>query len=365
VQAERSAALSEQGMDHFFPLRVASLAAETRDAKVITLDVPDAWARAFRFLPGQHLVVRVLLDGNEVRRAYSICSACHEPLRITVKRVTDGRLSGWLNDRLQPDDRLYCMPPRGRFGGALMPALARRHVAFAAGSGITPVFSIIKTVLALEPRSDFTLFYGNRTSSAIIFREALQELKDRYPNRFSLQFLLSREHRDVSLLHGRMDRSKCDALLNTWLDPSGVDVFYLCAPAGVMHAAYESLLGHGVDPVKIRREHYAGGGQASVVDVAAGTAQTCRITVIQDGLARQFTSIKQGQTLLDAALEQGLEMPHACKAGVCASCRCKLLSGEVVRDNSFALEEAEAAQGFILACQSVPVSAEITVDCDS
>lgn len=353
-----------QRVNHFYPLCVVSLAAETSEAKVITLDVPDIWAERFRFQPGQHLIIRALLDGAEVRRAYSICSACNEPLRVVVKRVAEGRFSAWVHDRLQVGEVVECMPPRGRFCGPLTPAVARHHVAFAAGSGIGPVFSIIKTVLATEPESSFTLLYGNGTSSSIIFREALLELKDRYPIRFSLQFMLSREPSDVALWHGRIDRAKCDALLAKWLDTRRIDAAYLCGPSGMMDAVYESLVGHGVEAAKIHQERFANRQRVSSNAVPVRAGGVCRITVIQDGLARQFSTLVRDQTVLDMALEHGMDPPYACKAGVCATCRCRVLSGEVAQRDPFALERDEIAQGFILACQSVPISHELTIDYD-
>lgn len=354
-------------MSQFHSLRVANLANETRDAIVVTFDVPEEQRESFRFTPGQHLTLRANFEGEEIRRSYSICSAPFEgQVRVAIKRVQDGLFSTWANRELRPGHIIECMEPSGHFGATLFPEFARHHVAFAAGSGITPVLSILKTVLKEEPLSRFTLVYGNRASSSVIFKEELENLKDIYLGRFNLVFILSREHQDIDLFNGRIDREKCDLLLRQWIDPSDIDAAYICGPQSMMHDVSESLQAHGVAKENIKMELFGAALQAQRKPRALAPAgeQECKVTVIRDGLSRAFSLEKNKQTLLESALEQGIELPYSCKGGVCSSCRCKMVKGEVEMDVNFALEDYEVARGFILTCQSYPLTNEIVLDFD-
>ena len=354
-------------MSQFHSLRVASLTQETRDAVVVTFDVPEEQRDAFRFTPGQNLTLRAHFDGEEIRRSYSICSAPYEQkVSIAIKRVQDGQFSTWANKELRPGHMIECMCPSGGFGEPADPEHPRHHVAFAAGSGITPVISILKTILREEPNSRFTLVYGNRASSSVIFKEELENLKDQYIDRFRLVFILSREHQDIDLFNGRIDRAKADQLFKHWIDPSDIDVAYLCGPQTMMEDVYASLLEHGVPKESLRRELFG------VAPRTAGrprfsentSDQMCSVKVIQDGRQREITIHKNQKTVLEEALAQGVELPYSCKGGVCSTCRCKLTTGEVEMDVNFALEDYEVARGFILTCQSYPVSNELVLDFD-
>jgi ring-1,2-phenylacetyl-CoA epoxidase subunit PaaE len=255
----------------------------------------------------------------------------------------------------------------GHFYVPLKPDTARHHVAFAAGSGITPVLSIIKTTLATEPQSRFTLFYGNRASSSVIFKEELEDLKDRYLSRFNLVFILSREHQDIELFNGRIDRAKCDQLLERWIDAADIDVAYICGPQSMMEAVSASLQAHGVAKDHIKMELFSSGlptGPRKAAMITAPGNKECKVTLIQDGHKREFFAEKNKDTLLDSALKQGIELPYSCKGGVCSSCRCKMIAGEVEMDVNFALEDYEVARGFILTCQSYPLTNEIVLDYD-
>lgn len=355
-------------MSQFHPLRVASCRNETRDAAVVTFDVPAALRDAFRFVQGQHLTLRVQLDGQELRRSYSICSAPFEDtLRIAIKRVPDGLFSCWAHQHLKPGHIIDCMEPAGHFHVPLEPAAARHHVAFAAGSGISPVLSILKATLAAEPRSQMTLVYGNRTSASVLFREELADLKDRYTARFSLVHILSREQQDIELFTGRINRQKCDQLFQHWIDPSTIDIAYICGPGTMMEEVSESLRAHHIDDAQIKMELFSAGlprGPRTHTLPGESPAQQCRVTVIQDGRRRDFSLLRNQQTVLDSALEQGIELPYSCKGGVCSTCRCKLTRGEVEMGAQYALEDYEIARGFILPCQSYALSDELVLDYD-
>ncbi|AOY93782.1 phenylacetic acid degradation protein [Cupriavidus sp. USMAA2-4] len=355
-------------MSKFHELTVASVTRETRDAVAVTFAVPDALADAYRYVQGQHLTLRAGIDGEDVRRSYSICSAVQDRrLRVAIKRVEGGRFSNWANDTLHPGMTLEVMPPAGHFHVPLAEANRRHYVAFAAGSGITPMLSIIKTTLMTEPGSRFTLFYGNRASSSVLFKEELEDLKDTYLERFNLVFVLSREQLDIELFNGRIDGDKVRALLRHWVKPEDIDVAFICGPHSMMEEVAQALQESGVDKASIKRELFATSLPAArpVAHVHKQVGrQQCEVTVIQDGRTRRFTLDKHKETVLDAALAQGIELPYACKGGVCSTCRCKRIEGEVDMDVNFALEDYEVARGFILSCQSYAVSDKLVIDFD-
>jgi ring-1,2-phenylacetyl-CoA epoxidase subunit PaaE len=355
-------------MTKFHALRVADVRPETRDAVVVRFEVPASDADAFRYAAGQHLTLKAQIDGQEIRRSYSICASEQEQqLRVAIKRVDDGLFSNWAAEHLRPGATVEVMEPQGHFNVPLEPQGARHHVAFASGSGITPVLSLIKTTLAAEPHSRFTLIYGNRASSSVIFKEELEDLKDRYLTRLRLVFILSREQQDVDLFNGRIDAEKCDALLRHWVDPGDIDVAYICGPQSMMEQVSEQLVAHGLPKARIRMELFASAmpkGPRPERAARIKGAQGCTVTVIHHGLTRRFTMPKNKGTVLDAALEDGIELPYSCKGGVCGTCRCKLIKGEVDMDANYSLEDYELARGFVLACQSFPVTDELLIDLD-
>jgi ring-1,2-phenylacetyl-CoA epoxidase subunit PaaE len=355
-------------MSKFHRLAVARVERDTRDATVITFAVPDALRETFRHAQGQHVTLRADIDGDDVRRSYSICSPAPDgPLRIAVKRNPGGRFSNWANDRLKPGDTIDVMPPLGHFNVPLDPAHAGHYVAFAAGSGITPVLSIIATTLATEPRSEFTLFYGNRASGSVMFREELAALKDTCLERFNLVHVLSREAQDIELLHGRIDEAKAAALLTHWVDVDRVDAVFVCGPDGMMQAVAAALRARGVPEDKIRIERFATSipkhEHRPQRPPEPGHTE-CEVTVVLDGATRTFTLEKGRESILEAGLKAGVELPYSCKGGVCSTCRAKLVSGEADMDVNFALEDYEVARGFVLTCQSYPVTDKVTVDYD-
>jgi ring-1,2-phenylacetyl-CoA epoxidase subunit PaaE len=355
-------------MTQFHELIVTEVRPETRDAMVVSFSAPPQQAEAFRYQAGQHLTLKVRIDGEEVRRSYSICSSAQEQkLRVAIKRIDDGLFSNWATENLKPGTRIEGMEPQGHFNVPLMPEVARHHVAFASGSGITPILSLIKTTLAAEPRSRFTLIYGNRASHSVIFKDELEDLKDRYLTRFNLVFILSREQQDVDLFNGRIDGAKCEQLLRQWVDPKGIDVAYICGPQSMMEQVQAQLMASGLPKSQIKLELFAGamhkGPRPKRKAVVQG-AQGCGVTVIHHGLTREFTMPKNKESVLDAALEQGIELPYACKGGVCGTCRSKVLKGEVDMDANYSLEDYELARGFVLTCQSFPISDTLTLDLD-
>ena len=354
-------------MSKFHELPVASVERETRDAIAVTFDVPETLRDLFRFEPGQHLTLRTDIDGEDIRRSYSICAPAGGPLRIAVKRTPGGVFSMWANDALRPGTMLDVMPPMGHFNVPLDPGARHHYVGFAAGSGITPLLSIVTTALVTEPRSKFTLIYGNRASATVMFRDELAALKDRYLGRFNLVHVLSREPQDIELLHGRIDRAKADALFAQWVPVDDVDYAFICGPEGMMDAVRSSLIARGLLAERVRIERFAASipKHTHVPRPLPQAAQTeCEVSVVIDGSQRTFLLEKGRENIIDAGLRNGIELPFSCKGGVCSTCRCKLVAGEVDMDVNFALEDYEVARGFILACQSYPVTDKVTVDFD-
>ena len=355
-------------MSKFHRLPVARVDRETRDAIAITFAVPPALREQFRYTQGQHLTLRADLEGQDVRRSYSICSAVQDDaLRIAVKRAPGGLFSTWVNEALATGASLDVMPPMGHFNVPLDPAAARHYVGFAAGSGITPLLSIVKTTLAAEPRSQFTLFYGNRASGSVMFREELAALKDIHMTRFNLVHVLSREAQDVELLHGRIDQAKAEALLAHWVDVASVDAAFVCGPEGMMDAVTAALKARGVPESKIRIERFAASipkHQHVARPLPQAAQSECEVTAIIDGTRKTFLLEKEKENIIEAGLRNGIELPYSCRGGVCSTCRCKLIEGEVDMDVNFALEDYEVARGFILSCQSYPVTDKVVVDFD-
>ncbi len=355
-------------MSKFYPLTVARVKQETRDAIAVTFDVPEALQAAFAYQQGQHLTLRALIDGEDVRRSYSICSAVQDrQLRVAIKRTPGGLFSNWANANLKAGDTLEVMPPMGHFNVPLDPGSARHYLAFAAGSGITPVLSIVKTTLQAEPDSRFTLVYGNRASSSVIFRDELTDLKDTYLERLKIVYVMSREQQDIELFNGRITREKCELFLRHWIDVADIDVAFVCGPEDMMHGVSAALQEAGLPKERIRIELFA----ASIPKHAhkprrfdTGASHQTEVTVIMDGTAASFTMDQDKESLLDAGLRAGLDMRYSCKGGVCSTCRCKVVEGQVEMDVNYALEDYEVARGFVLSCQSFPLTERVVVDFD-
>jgi ring-1,2-phenylacetyl-CoA epoxidase subunit PaaE len=332
----------------------------------ISLEVPHELRETFAFAPGQHIAL--MRDGaaEGVRRSYSVCSPVGGPLRVAVKRIPGGSFSSYAHERLQAGDRLQVLPPDGRFGPQLDPRQARHYVAVAAGSGITPVLSIIASVLEHEPQSRVTLLYGNRTVASIMFLEELEALKNRDPTRLELIHVLSREPRDADLLEGRIDGPKLTRLIEQLIPVSDVDQWFLCGPLGMVEGARDVLLSAGVAATAIRRELFHAEDVAPVTrtfaDDAAGGAA---VRIVLDGRTTELTVPRDGRSILDATLAARPDAPYACKGGVCGTCRCRLVEGEVEMAHRYALEDDELAAGVRLACQARPVTDRVVLDFDA
>ncbi len=354
----------------FHSLPIREVRKETRDAIVVTFDVPDALSETFSFRQGQFLTLRTHLQGQEERRSYSICATPREgPLRVAIKRVADGAFSSWAHDALVPGGRIDVAPPDGRFHLPLDPTVGRRYLAFAAGSGITPVISLIATTLAVEPRSSFTLVYGNRSSSSTMFREELLELKDRYLQRLSLLFVTSREKQEVDLFNGRIDRERTLALFDGWIDLGDTDYTFVCGPEGMLENVLAALAERGFDRSRTIVERFTSGERparaARPARIVAEDENDAHVSVMLDGAIRSFEVRKGEESVLEAGLRQGIDLPYSCKGGVCSTCRAQLRSGEVDMDVHFALEDYEVRAGVVLMCQSYPATDRVELDVDA
>ncbi len=355
-------------MSRFYPLTVAKVQQQTRDTIAVTFAVPPALAPAFAYRQGQHVTLRAWIGGDDVRRSYSICSAVQEgTLRVAIKCTPGGVFSSWANEHLQPGHTIDVMAPMGHFNVPLAAGNRRHYLAFAAGSGITPILSIIKTTLLTEPDSRFTLFYGNRASSSVIFKDELSDLKDQYLQRFTLTYIMSREQQDIDLFNGRITREKCAQLLQHWVRVEDIDVAFICGPQEMMHAVAGALQEAGMPKERIKIELFAASIPAhrhKPRQLDAGARHATEVTVIMDGSQVSFSMERDQESILDAGLRAGIDMRYSCKGGVCSTCRCKLVEGKVDMDANYALEDYEVARGFILSCQSFPVTDRVVVDFD-
>ncbi len=353
---------------HFEKLTVTDIRRETGDCISIAFNIPAELQHRFRFIQGQYITLKTTLDGEEIRRSYSICSSPldHE-LRIAVKKVEGGKFSTYANSLLRVGDVLDSMPPMGKFFTALNPQTKKYYTAFASGSGITPILSIIKTSLLTEPLCHFTLIYGNRNRHSIIFKEALEALKNRFMGRLNIIYILSREKTDAPIHFGRIDGQKSSLICSNLINPLQQDAFFLCGPEEMIFSVKETLLKTGVDPKKIHFELFtAGAKKQSTLNRATSISNEVRskITIKQDGIAFDFMLGFDSDSILDAALKNGADLPFACKGGVCCTCKAKLVEGEVEMDVNYGLEQEEIEHRFILTCQAHPKTEQVIIDFD-
>jgi ring-1,2-phenylacetyl-CoA epoxidase subunit PaaE len=354
----------------FHTLRVAEIVPETAEAKSIRFDVPEDLRNIFAFKPGQHLTLRAEIDGEEVRRNYSLCVAPQDDeVKVTVKRIAGGVFSNWANDNLKPGDAIEVMAPHGSFTWDFVPGAANHYVGFAGGSGITPVMSLLRTALTTEPDSRFTLFYGNRDSQSVIFLEALAGLKNRFMDRLEVHHFLAEEAEDIDLFNGMLDRGKCDDILDRLVDPAEVASFFICGPGPMMDAAEAALAERGVPRDRIHLERFTAGrpsaAVAAQIEALQREAQGLTLLVTLDGRKRRVAFDAAAGNILDSARAAGLPAPFACKAGVCATCRARVVSGEVEMAARYGLTDEEVAAGYVLTCQSVPKGEGVELDYDA
>ena len=347
----------------FHSLTVSDIRQETDDTVSVAFAVPECLAEEYRFEPGQHLTFRIFRDGEEVRRSFSICSGIQEgELRVAIKHLPGGRFSEWVHTELRRGMSLDVMTPAGRFTTPLDPGRARHYLGVAAGSGITPVIGILKSVLACEPHSRFTLIYGNRTVNSIIFREQLADLKDRYLDRLQVFHILSRQHQDVPLFNGRITGDKLRALCCSLVPPKSIDEVFLCGPEPMTIELRQTLLDLGLDSSHVHLELF---GTPYVASRTAGSPNGLQhqVTVVLNGIRTEL-AVEPGDSVLEAGLAAGLDLPFSCRGGVCATCRARVTEGEVKMATNYALEPWETERGFVLTCQSRPVTDRVLVDYD-
>jgi ring-1,2-phenylacetyl-CoA epoxidase subunit PaaE len=355
----------------FHPLRVRRIEPDTAEAVIVTFEVPSELRDVFGFTQGQYLTLRREVDGQDLRRSYSICAGVDDgELRVGVRKVNGGVFSNWINAHLKPGDSLQVMAPQGRFFVPIDPASHRHYVGIAGGSGITPILSIMKTVLGREPHARFTLIYGNRALKSTMFKEEIEDLKNRYLARLVLHRVFSDEHTDAPINQGLMNRDKIGEFLHALVPARSISHAFVCGPYQMNDEAEAALLAAGVPEDRIHIERFgiapqAGQAVGAVIHQAApGDAELARVTIIRDGLRREIEFRKDQPSILDAASAAGLEVPFSCTSGVCGTCRAKLVEGQVRMERNFALDKKEVADGFVLTCQAHPTTERVVLSFD-
>ncbi|GAB3636424.1 phenylacetate-CoA oxygenase/reductase subunit PaaK [Hymenobacter arcticus] len=356
-------------MSRFHKLVIKSVTRETPDCVSLSFEVPAELREAFSYQPGQYLTLRREHQGEELRRSYSLCSSpLDNEWRVAIKKVPDGRFSTLaVDDGLRPGDTLDVMPPQGRFTASLHPTQAKSYALFAAGSGITPILSIAKTILLTEPASRVYLVYGNRGRNSIIFKEQIEGLKNKFVQRLSVFHVLSREQGDSDLFFGRLDYPKTVQLLQTALPAARLDECFICGPEEMIHGVKQALTEAGVAPEAIHFELFASAGgptKPKTVRPVGDDDQKSQVTLRLDGRGYRLDMSYYGDTVLDAALAAGIDAPYSCKNGMCSTCRARVTGGTAAMDVNYSLSETEVAKGYVLTCQARPTTAEVTIDFD-
>ncbi|HEY4936166.1 MAG TPA: 2Fe-2S iron-sulfur cluster-binding protein [Puia sp.] len=356
---------------HFHPLTILDIRNETADCLSVSFHIPEEWKEEFQFKAGQNITLRSTIRGQEVRRSYSICSSPFEnELRVAIKKVEDGLFSSHAHLHFKPSQVLDVLAPTGNFILPLHTTNKKHYVAFAAGSGITPVISLLKTILKEEPFSSFILIYGNRSRNSVIFREELLALKNDYPERFQLITIFSREKMDAPIFEGHIDAAKCELIFKQIIPLAPDQEYLLCGPAPMIFSVRDWLLNQKVSEKKIHYELFSDPGDSGSTVKKTGTEikessqKKSLVTIRLDGVSTDYQLPVEGPTILEAAIQAGADLPYACRAGVCATCRAKLVNGKVTMDQNYALANEEIEQGFILACQSHPDSEKLEIDFD-
>ena len=354
-------------MAKFHSIKVLDIYKETKDCLVVSFEIPAALKQDFSFTQGQHLTLRANINGKEERRSYSLCaSPLENKWEIAIKKLEGGLFSNFVQEKLKKGDFIDVMPPNGTFFTAINPSKPKNYIAFAAGSGITPIISIIKTHLASEPESTFKLFYLNRTVKSIIFKEEIEQLKNVYLNRFEIFHFLSKEHRNIELLNGRFTSEKLQILANKIINIPSTAACFICGPEEMIFLIRDELVAAGLSKDKIHFELFNTGNSEKdkerIKKIVEQKAEGTQVTILDGGKEFHFTMDDDHDNILDGALAAGADLPFACKGGVCSTCRCKVIEGTVEMKVNYALDEKEVAKNYILSCQAVPTSDKVVVD---
>ncbi|RMB62889.1 phenylacetic acid degradation protein [Dokdonia sinensis] len=353
----------------FHSVTVKEIYKETSDCSVVTFDIPENLQSDFAFTSGQHLTLKAVINDEDVRRSYSLCSS---PLdgewKVAVKQIPGGVFSTYVNEKLQAGDVLDVMAPSGKFGIPVEAAKGKNYLFFAAGSGITPVLSMIKTHLAAEPESTCKLFYANRTAKSIIFKEELEQLRNQYFGRLEIFYFLTKEKRDIELFNGRFDDEKMEILTKTFIDVPDTSEVFLCGPEEMVHYVSDFLVKKGLPKELVHFELFITGltaeDKARAERLSQRKVEGIEVVIVDGGKEFHFTMTEEYDNILDAALGAGADLPFACKGGVCSTCKCKVEGGSVEMKVNYALEEKEVAQNLVLSCQAVPTSENVRVNFD-
>lgn len=351
-------------MSQFIPLTIKSIQPQTEQAICIAFELSPEHAENFQYQPGQHLTIRHMAEQGELRRCYSICSDSDEDMSIAIKKIDQGQFSTWANENLKVGDVLEVMPPQGVFFQKAAKAGGKHYLGFAAGSGITPILSIVKAVLNRQQDATFTLVYGNRSWKQTMFSEQIMDLKDRFKERLQLINIFSRELNDSEIFNGRIDAEKLQQLFQAGLIPAETDHCFACGPEEMMNAVETVLPTVGIERNKIHTERFNTGTapKASAQQIESRTEE--KVNIILDGRELIIEVSKQDDSILDAALRAGADLPYACKGGVCATCKCKVLQGEVEMAINYSLEEEEIQKGYVLSCQARPTTQNVRLSFD-
>ena len=356
-------------MADFYNLKVAEVYKETEDTSVVTFEIPQELQEAFKFRQGQHLTLKAIIEGEDVRRSYSLCSSPNEKKwQVAVKQIPGGKFSTYINEKLKAGDSLEVMSPSGTFGVEVKPEEAKNYLFFAAGSGVTPVLSMIKAHLESEPNATCKLFYVNKTAKSIIFKEELEQLRNTYFGRLEIYYFLTKERRDIELFNGRFDDDKMKVLTNTFIDIPDTSEVFLCGPEQMVNYVSEYLINAGLPKELVHFELFVTGLSEEDIKRAERLAQQnvegTEVTIVDGGKEFAFTMTKEYDNILDAALGAGADLPFACKGGVCSTCKCEVKEGSVEMKINYALDEKEVSQNLVLSCQAVPTTDKVVVDFD-
>lgn len=354
-------------MVKFHNIQVQDIYKVTKDCSVVTFQIPDELASEFQYKQGQHLTLKTIIDGEDARRSYSLCSSPTEnKWQVAVKKIPGGLFSTFINETLKKGDTLEIMAPSGKFNVNVEVEKAKNYIVFAAGSGITPILSIIKTHLALEPKSTFKLFYLNRSVKSIIFKEEIEQLKNKYFDRFEIFYFLTKEQRSIELLNGRFTKEKIQVLTEKIIDIPAVDECFICGPEDMIFLLRDELVAAGLNKDKIHYELFTSGiseaDKERIKKIVEHKAEGTDVTIIDGGKEFHFVMDEAYDNILDGALAAGADLPFACKGGVCSTCKCMVIEGEVEMKVNYALDAHEVAKGLVLSCQAVPTTDKVVVD---